>query len=348
MFIPRSQWGLPVTWPQNTVAPAKRTGFVVHWDGGPNPKDAADEIRLLLAYHRYHLNTAKTGGFDYNLAVGPITGNIYEGRGLDIVGAHAGGANTPNIGVILIGGPGNLTEAGEQGLRDAYALACQHTGKTLKQLAHRDVNRTGCPGDEIAAWVHAGDLTGGSVPSGGSSGGGGGLKAGDITVGGVSVRMVQERLVAHGFDVGPHGIDDDMGKDTIAALYAFQEHAGLDRDAIVGPKTWGRLQAAPGAATPTAPPFPLPEGSYFGPEGLGAHSVSGYHGHRDELRAFQQRMGDRGWEITADGLYGPRGAKTPQGNTATVVIAFQKEKRLRVDGLIGEETWRAAWTEPVT
>lgn len=352
VFIPRSLWGLPATWPNNRVAPSRRTGFVVHWDGGANPTDAAGEIRLLLAYHRYHLHSMKTGGFDYNLAVGPITGNIYEGRGLDIVGAHAGGANTPNIGVVLIGGPGNLTEAGKRGLREAYALACRHTGKTLRQLAHRDVNRTGCPGDEIAAWVHAGGLTGGSVPGTASGGGGGSnYRPGDITVG-VSVKQVQERLVAHGFSVGKHGIDNDMGDDTINALYAFQGAQGIKKDAVVGPDTWRRLSAAPGAK-PTgiqAPPFPLPNDDYFfGPEGLGAHSISGHHSHREDLRRWQQQMQKRGWDITPDGLFSARGVTNPaKSQTGRIAIAFQKEKRLRVDGKIGAATWAAAWTEPVT
>ncbi|MEJ1087062.1 N-acetylmuramoyl-L-alanine amidase [Microbacterium sp. Mu-80] len=342
-FIPRSEWGLPATWPNRRVDPSRRTGFVVHWDGGPNPDDAADEIRLLLAYHRYHLHTTKTGGFDYNLAVGPITGNIYEGRGLDVVGAHAGGANTPNIGVILIGGPGNLTEKGQQGLRDAYALACKHTGRQLRQLAHRDVNRTGCPGDDIAAWVHAGGLSGGTVPAGGGSTGGPRFRPGDITVG-VSVKQVQERLVAHGYNVGPHGIDNDMGTDTISAIRSFQDDQGIDVDGIVGPDTWGRLSAKPGTAKPTglkAPAFPLPNDDwYFGPKSGPKQSVSGYYSHRSDLRRWQQRMKDRGWDINPDGLYGPQ--------TRSIAVAFQKEKRLRVDGLIGASTWAAAWTEPVT
>jgi hypothetical protein len=59
-------------------------------------------------------------------------------------------------------------------------------------------------------------------------------------------------------------------------------------------------------------------------------------------------MKDRGWPITVDGLYGPKGATTPQGNTAEVVVAFQKEKGLTPDGLIGPATWAAAWSAPVT
>jgi len=93
---------------------------------------------------------------------------------------------------------------------------------------------------------------------------------------------------------------------------------------------------------PAAPPFPLPAGHYFGPRDpvTNKRSVSGYFSHRENLRRWQQRMRDRGWQITADGLYG--------NQTRNVARAFQAEKGLVVDGLIGPQTWRAAWEEPIT
>ncbi len=69
-------------------------------------------------------------------------------------------------------------------------------------------------------------------------------------------------------------------------------------------------------------------------------SVSGYYSHREDLRTWQQRMKDRGWRIDADGLYGPE--------TARVARGFQSEKGLTADGLIGPDTWDAAWTSPLT
>jgi hypothetical protein len=97
-----------------------------------------------------------------------------------------------------------------------------------------------------------------------------------------------------------------------------------------------------------APAFPLRAGAYFGPEGGPRESVSGYHGNREDLRRWQRRMAERGWKIATDGLYGPKGARTPQGETARVAGLFQREKGLRVDSLIGPATWRAAWESPVT
>lgn len=97
--------------------------------------------------------------------------------------------------------------------------------------------------------------------------------------------------------------------------------------------------AAP-APTPAAPQFPLPGGYYFGWKSGPTESVSGYFSYRDDLRRWQQRMADRGWNISADGLYGPQ--------TNNVTVAFQAEKGLDVDGKIGPQTWAAAWTAPIT
>lgn len=105
---------------------------------------------------------------------------------------------------------------------------------------------------------------------------------------------------------------------------------------------WARMLAAADAppVTATNPPFPLPEGWYFGPEDGPKESVSGYHGHGDDLKTWQSQMSSRGWQIDVDGLYGP--------NTMKIAAQFQKEKGLTVDGRVGKLTWDAAWTARVT
>ncbi len=103
------------------------------------------------------------------------------------------------------------------------------------------------------------------------------------------------------------------------------------------------------AKAATAPDFPLDNGchthgvrAYFGPRYplSRVRSVSGYYTHREDLRVWQRRMRARGWRINPDGLYG--------NETKRVARKFQAEKGLAVDGLIGRETWNAAWTSPVT
>lgn len=92
--------------------------------------------------------------------------------------------------------------------------------------------------------------------------------------------------------------------------------------------------------TPEPPPFPLPSGAYFGPKSGPDSSVSGFYSHRADLRQWQARMSGRGWQISPDGLYG--------GQTASIARAFQRDKGLTVDGLIGPVTWATAWTAPIT
>lgn len=123
----------------------------------------------------------------------------------------------------------------------------------------------------------------------------------------------------------------------------FRKPAKWGSDTPSAPKpTQPDDKPAPKPKPPTAkaPRFPLPRGYYFGPKTGPAYSVSGYYSHRDDLRAWQRRMRDRGWTITPDGLYGPQ--------TEGVAKAFQAEKRLLVDGKVGAATWKAAWEEPVT
>lgn len=140
-------------------------------------------------------------------------------------------------------------------------------------------------------------------------------------------------------------VDGYFGPNTEKAVRNYQQRFGLAVDGIVGPNTWSHMFGRTVRPTrrPSIPQFPLARGYYFGPKEGPKESVSGYYSHREDLERWQQRMIDRGWDLGragADGLYGPR--------TEAVVKAFQREKRLRVDGLIGPNTWRAAWTAPVT
>lgn len=57
-------------------------------------------------------------------------------------------------------------------------------------------------------------------------------------------------------------------------------------------------------------------------------------------RTWQAQMKWRGWRLAVDGLYGPRSKE--------VCKAFQKEKGLMVDGIVGPQTWKATWEAPVT
>jgi hypothetical protein len=59
-----------------------------------------------------------------------------------------------------------------------------------------------------------------------------------------------------------------------------------------------------------------------------------------DVQTWQGQMRARGWGLAADGAYGPA--------SASACRAFQTEKGLQVDGMVGPVTWGATWSAPVT
>lgn len=159
--------------------------------------------------------------------------------------------------------------------------------------------------------------------------------------------------------------DGDKGTATIAAYKRYQTFLNDNgyADKALGHKLvvdgdWGgetqaghALYYADWAAT-QYPSFPLPAGKYFGPEQGGDDSISGWYSYNAELKQWQQRMIDRGWDLGpdgADGYYGLKGQTNPEDSyTGRTALAFQSEKGYTVDGEIGPQTWNGAWIAPVT
>ncbi|WP_249345667.1 peptidoglycan-binding protein [Microbispora sp. H11081] len=55
----------------------------------------------------------------------------------------------------------------------------------------------------------------------------------------------------------------------------------------------------------------------------------------DDVRTWQARMKALGYDIDVDGAYGPASQE--------VCRRFQKDRRLDVDGVVGPDTWNAAF-----
>lgn len=128
--------------------------------------------------------------------------------------------------------------------------------------------------------------------------------------------------------------DGDFGPATAQATRDFQVKLGITVDGEVGPETYAAMDrvlaflAAQGPAAPAAPDYPAFPGEV-------ARGSSG-----DAVAQVQQRLADRGWNISVDGDFG---AKTDK-----VVRAFQAQKGLDVDGIVGPATWESMWTSPIT
>lgn len=110
----------------------------------------------------------------------------------------------------------------------------------------------------------------------------------------------------------------------------------------------------PAPGTPIT--FPLPAGWYFGPASGPDYSVSGLHeryfkGRTDRgwIKEWATQLSRRGWSIGKgrtwlrqhgnDGIYGPE--------YRSLIEAFQKDQGLTRDGLLGVNTWNAAYRNPV-
>jgi len=89
------------------------------------------------------------------------------------------------------------------------------------------------------------------------------------------------------------------------------------------------------------PPHPRRKGKK-GPDFPGTDMDRKGFARKDDpnVRLFQARLAERGWRIDVSGKFDKR--------TEVVIRAFQREKRLYVDGVVGKNTWRMIWEAGIT
>lgn len=59
----------------------------------------------------------------------------------------------------------------------------------------------------------------------------------------------------------------------------------------------------------------------------------------EDVRTWQAKMAERGWEIDVDGAYGSQSRE--------VCRAFQRQQGVDDDGIVGPVTWRLTWEAPL-
>jgi peptidoglycan hydrolase-like protein with peptidoglycan-binding domain len=111
----------------------------------------------------------------------------------------------------------------------------------------------------------------------------------------------------------PSSITGSFDATTEQAVKDFQQGAGLTVDGIVGPQTWQALPADPN--TPTLS------------RGASGNSVTAL---QNGLKKYGTSATDPG---PVDGDFGPK--------TEAAVRAYQQDRDVHVDGIVGDQTWWA-------
>jgi hypothetical protein len=143
----RADWGAVNVNCGGALNPVKMT---IHHTDTPSSNPAA-RVRQIQDYHR---NQNRWCDIGYHFLVDE-QGVVYEGRKISIMGAHAGGANTGNIGIALIGSYENAEPSAAQ-LSSTAKLVAELSSKFSIPLSrstvkgHREFGAsTDCPGARL-------------------------------------------------------------------------------------------------------------------------------------------------------------------------------------------------------
>ncbi len=147
---------------------------------------------------------------------------------------------------------------------------------------------------------------------------------------GGSVLVLEQRLVELGF--APGSVDEVFDSATRSAVVDFQRAAGIGVDGIVGPVTWGRLDA--GVDRPDPDPDPDPDDDQDPNPNPDRDPMLRRGDTGPAVRSVQERLSALGyWLPAVDGRFG--------SGTHHAVVALQKAAGLSRDGVVGPRT-RAA------
>ncbi|MFB6630058.1 peptidoglycan-binding protein [Streptomyces sp. NPDC056362] len=347
-IIPRDTWGAsPWKGTPNTVPLSSRTEFFVHYDGGHAVTRTG--YAIMRAIEAEHLARGWSG-VGYHFVVDQA-GNIYEGRGWNLQGAHCPDHNVSGIGVqIAIGGDQKPSPAALAACRALYEEANRRAGRTLAKRGHKDGFPTDCPGTQLYTWVKAGMPAGGYTPApnpGGSLPGGAAVSRKQVTINGLAygygakgdhVTRVGKALVKAGFGThytsGPGPVWTDADTRNYAALQKSLGYGGTAADGVPGEASLKKLLGTLPGKAPTvprpAPPFPGED--KFGPGQSNAH-----------ITALGHQLVRKGFGKHYTSGPGPRWSEADKKN----VQAFQRAQGWSgagADGLPGPKTWKALFS----
>jgi len=152
--VRRADWkALPPTQPYTQHLPRM---FTLHHTQGHFPKDYAEAVQEMQFIQDYHQNGRGWIDIGYHFLIDP-QGDIFEGRPINVVGAHVKNWNTGNVGISIMG---NYHPPVSQQPTKETLYTFTEMGKYLKTTynisvssfyAHREIGPTDCPGDVLYA-----------------------------------------------------------------------------------------------------------------------------------------------------------------------------------------------------
>ena len=156
-IITRTEWGARHGHSRHT-RPLGNLGVVFHHtmsgDAGESGTFAQDAA--IVRNIETHLHNRFRQGMGYTFLISQA-GRIFEGHPIDHVGAHTGGANTPNVGIAFIGNRDNSVvsrpalEAAAWLLQEGVRRGWWPADRALR--IHSDFTATACPGRHVRAAV---------------------------------------------------------------------------------------------------------------------------------------------------------------------------------------------------
>lgn len=149
----------------------------------------------------------------------------------------------------------------------------------------------------------------------------------------IEVELLQWTLDHYGLETT---VDGTFGSQTEKNVRQYQADKGLKVDGIVGTNTWAALYAE--HDKPADPEGELPAElrnlMNIAPE----HQFILRQGSaRIEVELLQWTLNEYGLKTTVDGIFGPETNKN--------VRQYQADKGLKVDGIVGTNTWTALYGE---
>ncbi|MDJ0521309.1 MAG: peptidoglycan recognition family protein [Planctomycetota bacterium] len=154
-IVRRSEWGAEALKPNHDPMQRVRR-ITLHHTAEVAGQGTRSDAELVKGIQDFHRNKRGWADIGYHWIIG-LDGHVYEGRALDVQGAHAGsGNNGENLGISVIG---DFT----QGLPPARQLRTTqrfleaqlaYYGIPIDELhGHRDLKPTECPGSALYAWL---------------------------------------------------------------------------------------------------------------------------------------------------------------------------------------------------